>query len=300
MNNQALAPALPADLVVEYLSESEEKELDAYEHEVLTLSNSVLENAMRVGEVLSIIKDKKLFSKARRSMDSKVYSDFASYAKSRFGKGKTMAYNYVSIFNVMKAMEEEGMDPMMLGSIQNTLQVHHELKRLTKSDQNLIPLFRVILNKGITLIENISPKDSHGNIDLSPEGVTAAFNTIKEIAVTGAYTVDDEQIPMSLANIAVNDQASKEMFELIQQRRLLAADDSKQKKNRLFEKKPEFKTFTHTQPADVKEVYIMCPVHGLTSGDCLLQAGFKMACGCRSIIRTVENKSCFIWVEGEK
>src|ERR1035437_2282887 len=192
----------PKTELVEYLSPEEEKELDAYEYEVITLSNSVLENAKRVGEVLSIIKEKKLFSKARRNKNTEVYSDFAQYAKAKFGRGKTMAYNYVSVFNIMKAMEEEGLDPLSLGSIQNTLQVHHELKRLTKSNQDLVPLFRTILSKGITLIQNISPKDEAGNIDISPEGVTAAFNTIKEIAITGTYTINDEQIPMNLANIA--------------------------------------------------------------------------------------------------
>ena len=290
----------PKTELVEYLSPEEEKELDAYEYEVITLSNSVLENAKRVGEVLSIIKEKKLFSKARRNKNTEVYSDFAQYAKAKFGRGKTMAYNYVSVFNIMKAMEEEGLDPLSLGSIQNTLQVHHELKRLTKSNQDLVPLFRTILSKGITLIQNISPKDEAGNIDISPEGVTAAFNTIKEIAITGTYTINDEQIPMNLASIAVNDQASKEMFELIQQRRLLAADDSRQRKSRMFEKKPEFKTFVMPENVEVREVHTMCPDHGLTSGTALLNAGFRMECGCRAIIRMTKERTIFMWMEPEK
>lgn len=286
--------------IVEYLSESEERELDSLEDEVITLSNNVLQNAMRCGEILSIIKDKGLFAKARRNKDSEVYSDFAEYAKKKFGRGKTMAYNYVAIFNIMRTMEEEGLDPMLLGSIQNTLQVHHELKRLTKANHDLTPLFREILKKGITLIERISPVDELGNLDLSPEGVTAAFKTIEEIAVSGSYEINGEQVPMSLANIAVDDQASKEMFELIQQRRLLASDDARQKKNKLFEKKPEFKTFTPAPIGEIKEVFIMCPVHGMTSGESLLQAGFRMRCKCRAIIRTFENVTQFVWIEAEK
>lgn len=292
----------PKTQLVEKLTEDEELQLIRYENEVIELSNNVLENAKRVGEILSIIKENGWYSKARRGKHSEVYSDFAHYAKARFGKGKTMAYNYVSIFNIMKAMEEEGIDPMALGSIQNTLQVHHELKRLTKANQDLNPLFRTILNKGITLIQNISPVDEQGNIDLSPEGVTAAFKTIGEIAVTGAYTINDTQIPMELGNIAVNDQASREMFELIQQRRLLAADDSQQKKSRMFQPKPEFKTFTIPADAkmEIKEVYCMCPVHGMTSGNSLLQAGFKMECGCKAIIRLFENRSQFVWFKGDE
>lgn len=287
--------------LVDYLSDQEEKELDAYEREVITLSSNVLENAKRVGELLSIIKDKKLFSKARRNDNSETYSDFAQYAKAKFGRGKTMAYNYVAIFNVMKAMEEEGLDPNMLGSIQNTLQVHHELKRLTKANQNLTPLFREILHKGITLIERISPVDENGNLDLSPEGVTAAFKTIEEIAISGTYEIDGNQIPMTLANIAVDDQASREMFELIQRRRLLVTADAKEKRTRMFEKKPEFQTHSLPIDGEIKEVYVMCPVHGLTGGDSLLQAGFKMSCGCRAIIRTENaNRTYFIWVEAEK
>jgi hypothetical protein len=289
----------PKTEIVEYLSESEEKELDKYEQEVITLSNNALESAKRVGQILTVIKDKKLFTKARRNGNGEVYSDFAEYAKAKFGKGKTMAYNYVSVFNVMKAMEEEGLDPMMLGSIQNTLQVHHELKRLTRANQDLNPLFREILKKGITLIENISPMDESGNIDLSPEGVSAAFRTIEEIAVTGAYTINDQQIPMSLANIAVNDQASKEMFEIIQQRRLLAADDTKQKKTRIFEPKPEYKPLPPPPNSEVKIVYAVCPQHGTVHGDALLQGGFRMACGCRAIIRTYEGSTVFMWVAAD-
>jgi hypothetical protein len=291
----------PKTEIVEYLTSEEEKELDRYEEEVITLSSNVLESAKRVGEILSIIKDKKLFSKARRNKDTETYSDFAHYAKVRFGRGKTMAYNYVSIFNVMKTMEEEGFDPMMLGSIQNTLQVHHELKRLTKANQDLNPLFREILKKGITLIENISPVDEAGNIDLSPEGVTAAFKTIEEIAVTGAYTIDDRQIPMTLANIAVNDQASREMFELVQQRRLLISEDSREKRNKRFQPKSEPKTITLPTNIEIKEVYVMCPIHGMTSGEALLQGGFRMRCECRAIIRTeIGKETIFMWFDKEK
>lgn len=286
--------------VVEYLTDSEEKELDGYENEVVILSNSVLENAKRAGEILNLIKEKKLWSKGRKNKETLIYKDFAEYAKMKFGKGKTMSYNYIAIFNIMQAMEKEGLDPMMLGSIQNTLQVHHELRRLTKANQDLNPLFRTILSKSITLIENISPRDEAGNIDLSPEGVTAAFNTIKEIAITGSYTINDEQIPMNLANIAIDDQASKEMFELIQQRRLLASDDARQRRSRMFEKKPELKTFTLNVLGEIKEVYVMCVVHGLTSGESLLQGGFTMLCGCRAIIRTENNETMFMWVDKEK
>lgn len=286
--------------IVEYLSESEQAELELYEQEVITLSNNALDSAKRVGEILSIIKEKKLHSKARRDGSGEVYSDFADYAKAKFGKGKTMAYNYVSVFNVMKAMEEEGLDPLKLGSIQNTLQVHHELKRLTKANQDLSPLFREILKKGMMLIERISPVDEHGNLDLSPEGVTAAFNTIQEIAVSGVYEIDGNQIPMSLANIAVDDQASKEMFELIQRRRLLAAEDTKQKKTRLFESKPEFTPLPPPPNTEVKQVYVICPVHGTTAGESLLKGGFRMECKCRAIIRFYEGTTIFMWVEAEK
>src|SRR5687767_9959417 len=96
--------------LVEYLTEEEEQQLDKYEATVIGLSNNVLESARKVGEILEQIRRTRIWSKARRTSD-KVYIDFAEYAKDKFGKGKTMSYNYVAIYNIMNEMEKAGIDP---------------------------------------------------------------------------------------------------------------------------------------------------------------------------------------------
>lgn len=290
--NEAIIPD-----VVEYLTDQEQAELEALEAQVADLSNNVLESARKAGEILSIIKDKGLWRKARRGDDERTFTDFADYAKSRFGKGKTMSYNYVAVFNVMKSMEDEGLDPTMLGSIQNALAVHHELRRLTRVNKDLNPLFREILSKGITLVENISPVDQYGEIQVTPESINAAFKTIEQIAITGHYDIGGEQYPMTLGQIAVDEQATREMYEEIQQRRLLAADDARQRKNRVFEPKP---VAQHVKlPEVIKMVYLICPVHGTTGGDSLLQGGIKLHCGCKAILQLIDNESKLVWFKGD-
>ncbi len=284
--------------IVQVLSSEEEIELDSYEKEVETLSTNALENARRAGEILGIINQKRLWAKTRKNKDDVVYSTFAEYAKARFGRGKVMSYNYVAIANIMKSMEDEGLDAMMLGSIQNTLQVHHELRRLTRVNGQLNPLFRDILSKGITLIENICPIDEHGELIVTPESVKAAFHTIEQIAVSGAYEIDGEQHPITLGQIAVDDQASSMLYEHIQQRRLLVIDDARQTRNKVFEKKPGF------QPTNIEEkyeeVYLVCPRHGTTYGDALLRGGIKMNCGCRAILQIRKDGPAFVWFAAEE
>jgi hypothetical protein len=284
--------------VVEYLTDQEQAELDALESLVEGLSNNVLDSARRAGEILATIRDRGLWRKARRGDDKPCYKDFAEYAKDRFGKGKTMSYNYVAVFNVMKAMEDEGLDPMNLGSIQNVLAVHHQLRRLTRVNKDLKPLFREILSKGITLVENISPIDPKtGEILVTPDSINAAFKTIEQIAISGHYEVQGEQFPMTLGQVAIDEQATREMYEEIQRRRLLAADDATQRRNRVFEPKPGSPSIR--LPEDVKVVYLVCPIHGTTGGDSLLQGGIKMQCGCRAILQLIGNDSKLVWFIGE-
>lgn len=287
--------------IVEYLSESEEQELEKLESEGIELSDTILKNVRRIGEILNLIKEKKLYTKMRRNKDAPVFSDFAEYAKHTFGKGKTMSYNYVAVYNVMKQMEDLGMDPMKLGSIQNTLQVHHELRRLTRVDERLNPLFREILAKGITLVENICPIDQNGELQATPEAIHAAFDTIKEIAITGHYDIDGDQHPISLGQIAVDDQASRMLYEEIQRRRLLASEDAHEKKTGMFKPKPSPNPVEPKK--DYEEVFAICPRHGTVGADALLQGGIKLKCGCRSILQIINSgdskKSALIWFEAE-
>lgn len=284
--------------LIEFLSEQEEDELNKLENEVISLSNNVLESARRAGEVLSIIKEKKYFTKSRRGKPTPVFDDFADYAKYTFGKGKTMSYNYVAVFNVMKSMEDEGLDPMMLGSIQNALAVHHELKRLTRVNKDLNPLFRQILHKGITVVENICPIDMvTGELLVTPEAISAAFETIGQVAKSGYYEIEGHQIPIELGQVALDDQASKEMYEAIQQRRLLAADDTKQKRTRMFEPKPGIQSFVPIKLDDVRQVHVLCPQHGTTQSKALLNGGLLLVCECRALMQIVENESMLVWYD---
>lgn len=285
--------------VVEFLTPEEEQELDKYEQEVITLSTNALESARRAGEILSIIKEKRLWAKARKDSSSHVYSDFAEYAKAKFGRGKTMSYNYVAIANIMKEMEAADIDPMMLGSVQNALQVHHELRRLTRVNGQLNPLFRDILSKGITVIENICPVDvTTGELVVTPESVKAAFQTIEQIAVSGAYEIDGEQYPLELGKIAVDEQASRALYEHIQQRRLLIIDDARQTKNKVFEPKPGFEPSVINEKYE--EVYLICPRHGTTHADSLLRGGIKMNCKCRAILQIRTDGPAFVWFKSEE
>lgn len=274
--------------VNEYLTPEEELQLEQDESEVIKFGTLALENANRAGEILKKISDSNLFKKKRRNSEFPAFEDFGDYCKAKFGRGKTMAYNYMHINTIMTALKDEGHDPLELGSISNAMEVYFELKRLGYYKRNkLHPLFREILHKGMTIIENVSPIDSvSGEVKITPNVIKAAFETINQISVHGAYEIDGRQVPITLQQIAVDDQASQIMYEEIQQRRLQAFEQEEKKKQRRF----EIKNVTPTVVFDNrKEVYIECPEHGTTSVRALLNAGVKMECDCNGIIETTKD-----------
>lgn len=274
--------------IVEYLSPSEEKEFNRLETTVDKMDDLMLQSARERGEALSIIKEKGYFKKARSSGNSAVYSDFGTYVKERYHRGRTMGYNYIHIFNVMKMLDEAGFDANELRSIQNVLTIVQEIKRLAKAsgaeEKELEALTREALVKGMLVVKNICSVDSNGQPKITQEAVQIAYQTVKEIAINGAYEIDGHQFPLELGKIAVDEQASQMLFEQIQRRRQASYNGHLNGKQRMLESKP--------QPEEVKPSTrtwkISCPKHGPTEPDHLIQAGFVSACGCTVILQQIE------------
>lgn len=267
----------------DYLTPEQEQRLDAREKKVISFSNMALENARFAGDELNAIKSEGDWKKLRRNSDFPAYSDWGEYAKARFGKGKTMSYNYMHISYIMKVIEEEGFDPLELGSIQNAMAVYFELRKLGYyGKKELHPLFRTVLSKGMHIVENISPIDDSGEVKPTPDSIQAAFQTIQEIVVNQSYEIEGHQVPLTLGQIAVDDQASQIMYEQVQRRRLAAAEEVEDKKKARFTPK-----IIDIEAKEVdskkKEIYMDCPIHGSQRGESLVQAGIKMSCGCFGI-----------------
>ncbi|MGB4825383.1 MAG: hypothetical protein WBP82_10845 [Leuconostoc mesenteroides] len=284
----------------EYLEESQESRLEMLEQKVIDFGNLALENAVRAGEILETIREEGLYKKKRVNSDFPAFADFGEYAKAKFGRGKTMSYNYIHISKIMNALEEEGFNVAEISSIQNAMQVYFELKKLGYYNRGkLHPLFREVLNKSLTVAENISIITETGEIKITPESIQAAFQTVQEIVISESYEVDGEQIPMKLGAIAVDDQASQIMYEQVQRRRLVIGQEIEEKKRRRFEVKT-LGAFEHsTELKKNEEVTLHCPKHFSTSGEFLTKAGIKMSCGCYAILETAKNKTKLVWYKDE-
>lgn len=284
-----------------YLTSEEEKKLNKYEEEVIKYSNLALENAKMAGEYLDKINSSGLWKKKRKGSEIQ-FSDFGEYAKAKFGRGKTMSYNYIHISRIINEMEEAGIDYKELGSVQNAMQVYFELKRLGYYNRGqLHPLFREVLAKGLLITENISAISEDGEIKITPESIKAAFETVHEIQTTGAYEIDGQQIPMKFGAIAVDDQASMKLYEDIQRRRLAAGELIEGKKKKRFEPV----TFTNNgykaqNSENKKEVLLECPEHGKVSGVALVKAGIKLSCNCYAINESDEKGSKLIYYKEEQ
>lgn len=290
------------ELVPELLNEEEEAELNELEAIGEKTSRTMLESAREFGRILTVIKDKGYFRKKRKNQDFPVFQEFGDYVRWRFNRGRTMGYNYIAIYNVMTTLEGNGMDPQLLNTTTNTIVVADEVKKLMKFEkidkEQAENITNQIILKSCQLIVNTAPTDEQGNPKIDQEHLYEVFDVMKDVVRDKVVEIDGNQIPVSLAALAVEDQITMGLEEQIQRRRAANYDQYQEVLVRREEPKEPIKQ--PQEPVEIDEnnyVKVTCPKHGETTPFSLVQAGFWTHCGCLVLMEEVEaGHSEFIWV----
>jgi hypothetical protein len=291
--------------IIETLSEEEVTEFDKLEEIVENHGHKLLDAARQIGEALTKIKEKKYYRKLRPGQEHPIFKNFGDYVKFKYGRGRTMAHNYVVVYETMKLLQQNGSLPEGTDSanISTILAVSKDVKKivdiknLTEEDAQRIS--REFIVKGWQMIVDTAPKDDVGKPILTPEHVHISFDVLSSVMKSGVVEIDGEQIPVSLATLATNDQIVQTLYEQVQTRRQHLGEKIERQKARRLE------TINfHQTPTEVasKELFsINCPKHGKVMPTSLIRGGFKASCGCIALIEIVNAyESTFIRQDDSK
>lgn len=293
--------------LVQTLTKSEVIDFNRLETIIAENANSILECAANVGKALSEIKEKKYYEKKRPDSDDPVFSTFAEYVKHRYNRGKTMAYHYINVFEVMKYIDDGNLNSNEVGSITNALTISQEVRHMLK-EQKVADEDAELFSSRITLlgwraVTSVAPRDANGRPVITPELVRTVYNTLKDVVSSGSVEVDGQQVPINFVQAGFQNQATEALLEQVNQRKQVLFLESEKTKNKRFgdRRYVPVPISENGASADKRLFKIQCPIHGATIPVSLVQAGFKCYCGCFAIIESVSNdRSQFVQMENPK
>lgn len=298
-------PATPE--IVEVLTDDEAKEFDELEQIVDTSVNKMLETARQIGEALSKIKEKKYYKKLRPGQQHPTFSNFGEYVKYKYDRGRTMAHNYMVVHETMSLLQEGGAELPEGTNISTILTLNKEVRSLIHSadvDSNNVDVDRITRDlavKGWELIVSTAPANEQGHAIVTPEHVHVAMDVLHSVIKTGVVEIDGEQVPVSLATLAVNDQVTEALNEQVQRRRQQIYEHTvESKKRRLDEVPPADDRPSKNIGTETGFFTIECSKHGATKPKSLIRGGFRAVCGCVALITIVsDDESVFVREDDE-
>jgi len=279
--------------VVETMTEAEQKRLEKWEAQVARSDMTMFEAAMRRGKALHAIKESKLYKKLREGSDIPAFKTFPEYVKYQYNRGRSMGRNYISLYKVAEALKSQGVEPKLLGTMNNGIEMFEGVNKLVRAHEigndEVDEVTRKLVKLGWRLMSRSVPTDEEGKPDLSPENIHVVFETLGSVAKTGSVEHDGEQIPVSLAETVFDDNVTDAIYEQMMKRRDKVMDDKKKTKQRKKSTKDAF--IVNKKEDDDVIIPLNCPEHGETQPNAIILAGYSMTCGCNAVFKSLEDGS---------
>lgn len=262
-------------------------DFERLEHIVVTQCDIILAAAKAVGDSLIEIKEKGYYRMLRPDGTGKVYKTFAEYVQDKYKRGKTMAYNYLKVANVMSFLQDAGIDSAQVGTINTAIALNNEVRRTirvnTGSYSNLDEFSKQILVDGWKAVIQTAPIDNLGQPIVTADHVHNVFDVVRDVVASESVEVDGTHIPINQAKLAVNESILTHQAENIKKLNEYIVEQYEKKKNKMAQRIP-----SESRMVNSKEIFVVtCPIHGEVSPLGLVRGGFICSCDCTAIL--VEN-----------
>lgn len=278
---------------VQALDETEEARRIELESVVRENLEGFFESSLKIGAALSGINKDRLYRST--------HGTFEDYVIEEFGISRPHAYQLMTAGAVYEAINDHSLEATVLPSLRAALAVSKNVKGLIPDNLNERDMesFERAATKFVwRLIVETAPQDDKKKPLINPAHLESVFVTLRDLVRNGAVEIDGEQIPLSVAQTAFDEQVTQESYERTQrQKQKLAAEVEKRKTAR---NKPQVRDGKKTldgllakrglgdasgevetpQNDSQPTIAISCSQHGPVSIDRFVFAGFVLTCGC--------------------